>query len=160
MPVKGGTCWSGYAYTFGDTYGTTFLPATPTSLMSMGNIVAVSGTMYSFAGLAFNLGQTNAGGTTNTPVTPTGNGLAITYTASVPTGLAVRVQITDGTNTWCTTVTGSPATIPYSSFAEACYNTPAGTAYGKQAINAIQLQVAGGTAMGAYTLAIASITEN
>src|SRR5205814_3214597 len=45
MPVKGGTCWAGYAYTFGDTYGTTFLPMTPTSLMSMGNIVAVSGTM-------------------------------------------------------------------------------------------------------------------
>ncbi len=160
MPVKSGTCWAGYAYTFGDTYGTTFLPATPTSLMSMGNIVAVSGTNYSFAGLAFNLGQTNAGGTTNTSVTPTGTGLTITYTASVPSGLPVRIQITDGTNTWCAAATSSPANIPYASFAEACYNTPPGTAYAKNPINAIQLQVAGGTGSGAYTLTITSITEN
>ncbi len=33
-----------------DTYGTTFLPMTPTSLMSMGNIVAVAGTNVFFYG--------------------------------------------------------------------------------------------------------------
>jgi hypothetical protein len=160
MPVKGGTCWSGYAYTFGDTYGTTFLPMTPTSLMSMGNIVAVSGSMYSYAGLAFNLGQSNAGGNTNTPVTPTGTGLTFNYTATNPAGTALRVQISDGTNSWCATAVNAQS-IPYSSFNTKCYDSPPdGTAYAKQAINAIQLQVAGGTTGGAYTLSISSVTEN
>jgi hypothetical protein len=160
MPVKGGTCWSGYAYTYGDTYGSTFLPMTPTSLMSSGMIVAVSGTMYSYVGLAFNLGQTNSGGTTNTPVTPTGTGLTFQYTATNPAMTSLRIQITDGTTIWCATAVNGQS-IPYTSFNTKCYDSPPdGTAYGKQAINAIQLQVAGGMGSGAYTLAITSVTEN
>ncbi len=51
--------------------------------------------------------------------------------------------------------------IAYSSFNTKCYDMPAdGTAYAKHPINAIQLQVAGGSAGGAYSLAITSITEN
>jgi hypothetical protein len=160
MPVKGGTCWSGYVYTFGDTYGSTFLPATPTSLMSMGNIVAVSGSRFSFAGLAFNLGQSTSGGSANKLVTPTGSGLTFNYTATYPTGVTLRVQISDGTSTWCATAVNGQA-IPYTTFNTKCYDTPAdGTAYTKQPINSIQLQLAGGTGSGAYTLSISSVVEN
>jgi hypothetical protein len=173
MPVKNNGCWAGYAYSFADTYGTTIMPVSPTpgfsacgmpcNLTVTGNIVAVTGSNYSYAGVAFNLGQTSAGGTTNTPVTPTGNGLVISYTASVPTGLPVRIQISDASmNNYCYTATASPASIPYGSFNTKCYDTPAdGTAYAKTIpIAAIQLQVAGGTGSGAYTLTITSVTEN
>jgi hypothetical protein len=116
--------------------------------------------MYSFAGLAFNLGQSNSGGSANKPVTPTGSGLTFNYTASYPTGVALRVRISDGTNTWCATAVNGQA-IPYATFNTKCYDTPPdGTAYAKQAINSIQLQLAGGVGSGAYTLAISSVAEN
>ena len=168
MPAKGGACWSGYGYTYGDKYGTTFLPADfsacgePCKLTETGNIVAVSGTMYSFIGLGFNLGDSSSGGTAHPTVTPTGTGLTFTFTDTAPAGTAFRAQITDGTTTWCYTVTGaSPVTVPYASFNTMCYDSPPdGTAYAKAPINAIQLQVAGGTAGGAVSITITSVTEN
>ena len=63
--------------------------------------------------------------------------------------------------TWCYTVTGaSPVNIPYSSFTQQCYNPTPGTAYAKNPIDQIQLQIAGGTAAGTLNLAITSVTEN
>ncbi len=167
-PAKGGGCWSGYAYTYADTYGTTFAPTDfstcgmPCKLTETGNIVAVSGTMYSFIGLGFNLGDSSSGGTAHPTVTPTGASLTFTFAYTAPTGTAFRAQITDGTTTWCDTVTGtSPLTIPYASFNTKCYDSPPdGTAYAKAPINAIQLQIAGGTAGGATSITITSVTEN
>jgi hypothetical protein len=130
-------------------------------LRMTGTLVAVSGSMYSYAGMGFNLGQTPAGGPTNTPVTPRGSGLVINFTNSTTgTGVVLRAQVTDGpTNTWCTTVTTSPASIPYSSFRKACYDAAPGAAYNKEPINAIQLNLAGGTTSGAINLTINSVTE-
>jgi hypothetical protein len=168
MPAKGGACWSGYGYTYGDTYGTTFMPADfstcgePCKLTETGNIKAVTGTMYSFIGLGFNLGDSSSGGTAHPTVTPTGTGLTFTFADTAPAGTAFRAQITDGTTTWCYTVAGaSPVSVPYGSFNTMCYDSPPdGTAYAKQPINAIQLQVAGGTAGGATSITITSVTEN
>jgi hypothetical protein len=168
MPAKGSACWSGYGYTYADTYGTTFMPADfsacgePCKLTETGNIKAVTGTMYSFIGLGFNLGDSSSGGTVHPTVTPTGTGLTFTFADTAPTGTAFRAQITDGTTTWCYTVTGaSPVTVPYGMFNTMCYDTPPdGTAYSKQPINAIQLQVAGGTMGGATSITITSVTEN
>jgi hypothetical protein len=171
MPSKAGTCWSGYAYTYVDTYGSTASPASPTpgfsacgspcSLTLTGNILAVTGANYSFEGLGFGLGQIS-GGTANAEVAPTGTGLTIAFTNTTPASLPLRAQITDGTTTWCYTVTGgSPATIPYASFNTKCYDSPPdGTAYAKNPINAIQLQIAGGTTSGAVKVTIMSVTEN
>ncbi len=95
-------------------------------LRMTGNIVAVSGSNYSYAGMGFNLGQP-LGGTTNTPVTPRGTGLTFNFSnASTGTGLVLRAQVTNGTTTWCTNITSSPAVVPYSSFTVNCYNTPPG----------------------------------
>jgi len=171
MPSKSGACWSGYAYTYVDTYGSTVSPSSPTpgysacgspcNLTMTGNILAVTGTNYSYEGLGFGLGQI-AGGTANAEVAPSGTGLTIAFANTTPASLPLRAQITDGTTTWCYTVTGgSPATIPYASFNTKCYDSPPdGTGYAKAPINAIQLQIAGGTAAGAVNVTITSVTEN
>ncbi len=114
---------------------------TPCMLKMTGNIVAVTGSMYSYAGLGFNLGQTPAGGTTNTPVTPKGNGLTFNFSnTTTGTGLVLRAQLTNGTLTWCTNITTSPAVIPYSSFKVACYDAAPGAAYAKEPITQIRAE--------------------
>jgi hypothetical protein len=171
MPSKAGTCWSGYAYTYVDMYGSTAMPSSPTPGFSMcespcsltltGTIKAVTAANYSFEGLGFGLGQIS-GGMANSEVAPTGTGLTIAFANTTPASLPLRAQITDGTTTWCYTVTAtSPVTIPYGSFNTKCYDSPPdGTPYAMNPINAIQLQIAGGTAPGAVKLTIMSVTEN
>ncbi len=167
MPVTQSGCWSGYPFTYADTYGTTAMPMSfatcgmPCMLKLTGNIVPVAMPNYSFAGLGFNLGQTPAGGTTNTPVTPKGTGLTFNFSnTTTGTGLVLRAQITNGTTTWCTNITSSPAVVPYSSFTVACYNTPPGMAYAKEPITQIQLNLAGGTTAGTMNITLNSVTEN
>jgi hypothetical protein len=165
MPVQGGACWSGYPYTYADAFGSMVMPApmaafTTAMLKLTGNIAAVSGTMYSYAGIGFSLGQT-AGGTTNTPMTPKGSGLTFNFANSTTgAGVVLRAQVTNGTSTWCTDITGSTANIPYSSFHVSCYNTPPGAAYAKEPITAIEMNLAGGTAPGTINLTLTSVTEN
>lgn len=172
MPAQGGACWSGYAYTYVDSYGSTVMPMSPTpgfstcgmpcNLTITGMIMAVTGTSYTYEGLGFNLGDTSTGGTTHPTVTPKGSGLTIAFANTTPSTLPLRAQISDGTNNWCYTVSGaSPVTIPYGSFNTKCYDSPPdGTAYAKNPINTIQLQIAGGTTSGAVNVTISSVTEN
>jgi hypothetical protein len=167
MPVTQSGCWTGYPYTYADTFGSMVMPASfstcgmPCMLKMTGSIVAVSGTMYSYAGMGFNLGQTPAGGTTNTPVTPKGSGLTLTFANSTTgTGVVMRAQVKSASMTWCTNVTTSPAVIPYSSFKVACYDAAPGAAYAKEPINAIELNFAGGTAAGSINVTLTSVTEN
>jgi hypothetical protein len=168
MPVQGGNCWSGYPYTYADTFGTAVMPMSPTPgfstcgagcmLKMTGNIVAVAGMNYSYAGMGFNLGQTSSG-STNTPVAPRGSGLTFNFANTTGGGVVLRAQVTNGTSTWCTDITTSPAVIPYSSFHVACYNTPPGAAYAKEPITAIEMNLAGGTMAGAINLTLTSVTE-
>jgi hypothetical protein len=167
MPVTQSGCWSGYPFTYADTYGTTAMPMSfatcgmPCMLKLTGNIVPVAAPNYSYAGLGFNLGQTPAGGTTNTPVTPKGTGLTFNFAnTTTGTGLVLRAQLTNGTTTWCTNITSSPAVVPYSSFTVNCYNTPPGMAYAKEPITQIQLNLAGGTTAGTMNITLNSVTEN
>jgi hypothetical protein len=125
-----------------------------------GMIGAVSGTVYPYAGIGFSLGQTLTGGTANPPVTPKGSGLTFNFANSTSAGVVLRAQITNGTTTWCTDVTASPANIPYGTFKVNCYNSPPGAAYAKEPINQIQLNLAGGTAAGTINLTWMSVTEN
>ena len=98
MPAKGGACWSGYAYTFDDATSVVS-PVSPTPgfsacgdpcVLTMTGTVAASGTTYPYVGLAYNLGQSQSGGTTNTAVTPTGSGLTFTFAETAPAGSALR----------------------------------------------------------------------
>src|SRR5436190_2202355 len=162
MPISGG-CWSGYPYTYADSYGTTVMPApmaawTTNMLKMTGNIVAVSGTNYSYAGIGFSIGQTSGG--TPTLVSPTGNGLTFNVSNSTTgAGVVIRAQVTNGTTTWCKDMTTFPATIPYGGFTVNCYS-PGGAAYAKEPIKGIEVNIAGGTAAGNINLTITSVTEN
>jgi hypothetical protein len=172
-PAHGGTCFHGYAYNFVDTNGTTITPTATNTYASCGNTCPLSamGSMpianaansYAvYAGIGFNINQDQAGGTAMPTLTPTGTGLTIQFTSTIGTGLALRAQISDGTNNWCYTITGaSPVTIPYGSFNTKCYDSPPdGTAYAMGPINAFQLQVAGGPMAGNYNITLTSVVEN
>ncbi|MES1207836.1 MAG: hypothetical protein ABUS79_18025, partial [Pseudomonadota bacterium] len=174
MPAQGGACWSGYAFTYVDTYGSKVSPMSPTPGFSMcgpscvlgitGMIAAVTGTSYTYEGLGFNLGDPQSGGgATHADVTPKGSGLTIAFSNTTPSTLPLRVQLLDSTmTTWCYTVTGGgpSVTIPYASFTQQCYNPTPGTAYARNPINQIQMQIAGGTTSGTVKLTIMSVTEN
>jgi hypothetical protein len=131
---------------------------TTNTLKLTGNIVAVSGTNYSYAGIGFSIGQTGSG--TPTLVSPTGNGLTFNVTNSTSgTGVIMRAQVTDGTMTWCHDMTTFPATLTWADFKVTCYG-PVGPAYAKQPIKGIEVNIAGGTGAGTINLTINSITEN
>jgi hypothetical protein len=165
MPAKGGACFSGYPYTYADSYGTMVMPmpmtAFTTAMLKLtGSIVAVSGSMYSYAGIGFSVGQTGSGDPP-TLVTPKGTGLTVTFTnGTTGTGVALRFQVTNGTTTWCKDVTTSPATVLYTDFHVSCYNATPGAAYAMEPIKGIELNLAGGTAAGTINLTINSVTEN
>jgi hypothetical protein len=116
--------WMGYAFTgvYPATGGAaTVSPVCPTPCFK-GTTACAKGTTPAAdsdgAFLGWNLGQTSAGGTTPT-VTTKGTGLAIQISGTPTSGL--RVQIGDGTTSWCASLTGLSASIPWSSFFTACY---------------------------------------
>jgi hypothetical protein len=162
MPVSGG-CWSGYPYTYADSFGTTVMPApmaawTTNTLKLTGNIVANAPPNYAYAGIGFSIGQTASG--TPTLLSPTGNGLTFNVTNSTTgAGVVIRAQVTNGTTAWCKDMTTFPATIPYDGFTVNCY-TAGGAKYAKEPIKGIEVNVAGGTATGTINVTINSITEN
>ena len=113
-----------------------------------------------YAGVGFNVNQTTAGGTAAPTLTPTGTALVIGYSGTYGS-LPLRVQLTDGTSRWCYEIKAmpSPVTISYTSFNTACWDN-SGTAYAKQPINALQLEVAGASAAGSYNISLTSVKEN
>ena len=90
-----------------------------------------------------------------------GTGLTFNFSnTTTGTGIVLRAQVTNGTTTWCTNITTSPAVIPYSSFKIDCYDATPGAAYNKEPITQIQLNLAGGTAAGTINITLNSVTEN
>jgi hypothetical protein len=169
--APGGTCWHGYAYNFGDSIGTTATPGLTNTYASCGTVCALGATgtvapstaannYGGYVGIGFQLNQPLTGGTATATVTPKGSGLTVSFSGNTG-ALAVRAQLTDGTTTWCRTVTTSPVTIPYSSFNTKCYDAPPdGTAYAKQPVNAFQLVVVGGVTATDYSISLTSVVEN
>jgi len=168
MPAVGGGCWSGFASDGGDA-GSMIMPGTfsmcgsPCSLRMTGTLNASTMT-NSYAGysyLGFNVGQ-DAAGSAAVTVTPKGSGLTVKFTnaSSSTVRIALNADAT-GATSWCYTATASPATIPYSSFTQQCYNTTTpGPAYAKQAIMSVQLSVPGGATTGPVDVTLVSVTEN
>jgi hypothetical protein len=131
------------------------------TMTGMVNSATAANNYAGYSYLGFNVGQ-DSNGSTPTTVTPKGSGITVTFTntASSP---VVRVALNadaTGTTSWCAPVTTSPATIPYSSFTQQCYNTPAGAAYTKQPIISVQLSVPGGAATANVNITLVSVVEN
>jgi hypothetical protein len=129
----------------------------------MGMVLAATAanSYATYAGIGFNINQDSAGGTATPTLTPAGTGLTITFTAT--TTLPLRAQLSAGSTNYCYSITGtSPVTIPYGSFNTKCYDSPPdGVAYTTTTpISAFQLQVAGASAAGTYTIALTGVTEN
>jgi hypothetical protein len=148
-PAVGGGCWRGYAYTGGDP-ASTIAPANfatcglPCLLRLSGTIgPSVTPTFAGFGIVGFNLRQDYAT-VPNPVVSPAGTGVIVAFSGSTG-GLPLRAQLTNGTTTWCYTLTGktSPVTIPYFDFNVSCWDN-VGTFYSKVPINAIMLSVPGG----------------
>lgn len=167
MPALGGACWHGYSFTGGDT-GSAPLPA-DFAMCGAGCMLHITGTVgaateaNAYAGIVFmgfNVAQA-AGAATKGTVTPTGTGLVVTYTNTSATPV-VRFQIQSGSSAstrWCAPLTGSPATIPYTSFNTECWEGGAGVAYAKQAIDQAMLVIPGGAAAAAVDITLTSVTE-
>jgi nuclear pore complex protein Nup62 len=158
-------CWHGYAYAGGDT-GSTVTP-TMFGTCGMGCMLRVTGTVgaateaNSYAGVAylgFNVAQP-LGTTTPGTVVPTGTGLQVTYTKTAGP-MVIRAQITSagGATRWCATLTTSGMTIPYTTFNTACWDN-SGTAYAKQAIEAVQLVAPGDMAAAPLDMTLVSVKD-
>jgi hypothetical protein len=142
------TAWMGYLYT--GKWGTaTIAPLTPTMMFPTGKQICASGTVpadaLGGAGalIGWSLSQAK---TSMTPGTwmPTGfAGISITLSTAV-TG--ARVQIEDATQklTWCATMSGATAKIPWSMFNTTCWDTsnPASAAYsGTTPLRDVEIEV-------------------
>jgi hypothetical protein len=167
VPAVGGGCWSGFASDGGDAGsmikpGTFAMCGTPCGLTMTGTLNAstMTNSYAGYAYLGFNIGQ-DPSGPTNTPVAPKGSGITVTFTNGSSSTIRVALNAdATGTTSWCSTVTASPATIPYSSFTQQCYNATPGPAYTKQPIVSIQLSVPGGATSGPVNVTLVSVTEN
>jgi hypothetical protein len=167
-PAYGGACWHGYAFAGGDSMSS-ILPkdfsacGSPCALTMTGMLAAATAA-NSYAGVAyigFNIGQLTSSTTMGT-VVPGGTNLVVKFAnTSTPSTLPLRVQVGNGTTTWCYTITGaSPATVPYAMMNTACWDN-SGTYYGKQAISQVQLVVPGvATGPGMVNTTITGISEN
>jgi len=135
------------------------------SMCGTGCMLRVSGTLgaataaNSYAGVVFvgfNINQT-AGSSVVGRFTPAGTSLVVTYT-KVSGPATIRVQIQAGTSRWCANLSASPATIPYTTFNTACWDT-SGTAYAKQPIEALQLVVPGGPTATPIDMTLNSVRD-
>jgi hypothetical protein len=139
--VHGG--WQGYASPyFGG--GGSEIEAPPdfetaANYLCVAGSVGPSGSPESQAGFQWNLNQAMSLSATPMGVTPTGNGLVINAPG---TTTSMRVNLTDGTTTWCAYLPAAGGgTIPWSSFKTECWATGQGTSYTGQSIESVQIAV-------------------
>jgi hypothetical protein len=167
MPAVGGGCWSGFASDGGDA-GSTIMPGAFSTcgdpcMLTMTGTLNASNSGNSYAGysyLGFNIGQDNAGGTA-AAVVPKGSGITVVYTNSSSSTVRVALNAdANGTTSYCYTTSSSPATIPYGSFTQQCYNPTPGPAYQKTGIVNVQLSVPGAATTGPVNVTLVSVTEN
>jgi len=151
--------WNGYAFTATNIAGTTITPATFEALPP-GEPFCVSGSVAAdpeFSGvslLGFNLNQAAqaAAGETEPAVgtiVPTGTGIAVAFTKTVPSTLRIQIQgptgETNEDDRWCYEIPGnaSPVFAPYAEFNTACWDGT-GTNYAGQPLSAVLFTVPGG----------------
>jgi hypothetical protein len=153
MPVSGGGCWQGYAFTFTETpnCGSTI---TPKDFAACG-----TNSYCAVVGMGFSINQ--VGGASPTNLAPKGQGIKVTFSETAGT-LPFRVQLRDDSTStgYCFTATTSPVMIPYGSFNTKCYDTPAdGVAYSMTPFTSVQILIAGGAAASTFTMALTKVEE-
>ena len=155
-------CWHGYASAGGDT-GSTVAPKMFNSC-GEGCMIKASGTVgpanadNDYVGsiyIGFNVNQ-GSGSSSRGTVTPTGTGLNVVFT-NTGGSATVRVQISAGNTRWCALAT-SGTTIPYTTFNTACWDD-SGTAYGKQAIDTVQLVIPGVEEESPFDITLVSVKD-
>ena len=151
--------WNGYAFTATNITGTTIAPATFETLPP-GEAFCVSGSVAAdpdYAGvslLGFNLNQAQlaAEGETEPAVgtiVPTGTGIAVSFTKTVPSTLRIQIQgptgETNANDRWCYEVPGNagPIFAPYAEFNTECWQGGMGTDYAGQPLAAVLFTVPG-----------------
>lgn len=152
--------WNGYAFTATSIAGTTIAPTTFETLPP-GDPFCVSGSVAAdpdFAGvslLGFNLSQAQlaAEGETEPAVgsiVPTGTGIAVSFTKTVPSTLRIQIQgptgETNEDDRWCYEIPGNagPIFAPYAEFNTQCWPGGMGTDYAGQPLTAVLFTVPGG----------------
>jgi hypothetical protein len=133
----------GFTTPVGGGDGVNCTTGTFTNLCMSGTLGADS-TYKTVAGLGFNVNQASSGD-------PNGSAYAsaitsVTYSYSGSTTNGVRLQVSDATSDYCTTLTASSGTIPIASFVTNCYTggTPQ-TPFSGSGLTKIQLIVPGST---------------
>lgn len=133
--------WKGYADPYLAGFGS-LIDAPPdfdtagSSLCTAGSIGATSD-VQTQAGIEWNVNQAMTTGAPAMSVTPTGTGLSIDGPG---TTTAMRVNLTDGTTTWCAYLPAAGGgTIPWSSFNTECWPGGQGTPYTMQPFVKVQV---------------------
>jgi hypothetical protein len=120
------------------------------------------------AGFGINVGQAmGAAGAGTCSVATTSTGISYSL-SDVPaiTGGGLRIQVVTGTgagsatNTYCAPITAASGTIPWTSLALTCYNTPPGTALtGPPAdLQQVEVTIDDGTAAAPFNFCIDAIS--
>jgi hypothetical protein len=151
--------WNGYAFTATSIAGTTI---TPTSFETLppGEPFCVTGSVaadpayggVSLLGFNLNQAQQAAEGETEPAVgtiVPTGTGIAVAFTQTVPSTLRIQIQgptgETNADDRWCYEIPGNagPIFAPYSDFNTECWTGGMGTDYAGQPLSAVLFSVPG-----------------
>jgi hypothetical protein len=150
--------WNGYAFTATNIAGTTIAPTTFETLPA-GEPFCVTGSVAAdpaFAGvslLGFNLSQAQLAAEGETEpaigtIVPTGTGIAVAFTKTVPSTLRIQIQgptgETNDEDRWCYEIPGNagPVFAPYAEFNTACWDGT-GTDYTGQPLAAVLFTVPG-----------------
>lgn len=135
--------WQGYADPYFAGGGSEIIA--PPDFETAANYICIAGSVgpnsspESQAGFTWNLNQAMSLTATPMTVTPTGSGLVINAPG---TTTSMRVNLTDGTTTWCAYLpAANGGTIPWSSFKTECWPDGQGTSYAMQALKSVQIAV-------------------
>jgi hypothetical protein len=152
-PPNTGTCTTGATTTCND----------PTALCISGTLGMTNPPTYSCYGGGFgiNVGQM-MGSMTNSPISLAGTtkiNYALSGFNSIPGGM--RIQVTEGGMTYCATITTATGSVPWTSLAQTCYDTPPGTALAgaPMALTNIQFSIDdAATAGSGYEVCVTSLS--
>lgn len=151
--------WNGYAFTATAVAGTTITP-TSFEMLPAGEPFCVSGSVaadLAYGGvslLGFNLNQAQQAAQGETEpavgtVVPTGTGLAVAFTKTVPSTVRIQIQgptgETNANDRWCYEIPGNagPIFAPYAEFNTECWTGGMGTDYAGQPLTAVLFSVPG-----------------
>jgi hypothetical protein len=146
--------WRGFAAPAGVVPGTTISPASfearqPNEPFCLSGSIAPDPAFQGEANIAFTINQAQSSGVPGQgapalTATPTGSGIAYTFSKSVGTLLRVQLQPAGGGDPWCYEIpeAGGRGFAAYTEFNTACWDG-SGQAYNREPIESVKFQVPG-----------------